>query len=81
VHHLIDPRTGEPGRGGLVAVTVVGEQPATSEVWSKALFLVGRDGIAEHAAARGLAALWVDEDGEVAMTDSMTDYVIWQVSP
>jgi thiamine biosynthesis lipoprotein len=46
VHHLIDPSTGEPGGDGLLAVTVEGPDPAWAEVWSKALFVAGRHGIA-----------------------------------
>ena len=37
------PRTGEPGGHGLVAVTVAHPDPAWAEVWSKTLFLAGRD--------------------------------------
>ncbi len=47
VHHLIDPRTGEPGGDGLLAVTVAGPDPAWSEVWSKSLFLAGARAIAD----------------------------------
>ncbi|MBA3875894.1 MAG: hypothetical protein C0498_02990 [Anaerolinea sp.] len=54
--HLIDPRTGEPGGNGLVAVTVATRDPAWAEVWSKALFLEGHRAIAAAARARGLAA-------------------------
>jgi FAD:protein FMN transferase len=68
VHHLLDPRTGEPARTGLVAVTVAGPDPAWSEVWTKALFLAGRRGIGDEARARGFAAWWVDEDGRLGMT-------------
>ena len=39
VHHLIDPRTGEPGGPGLLSVTVAGPDPAWSEIWSTALYL------------------------------------------
>ena len=45
VHHLVDPRTGEPGGAGLVSVTVAGPDPAWAEVWSKTLFLAGAAGI------------------------------------
>ena len=68
VHHLVDPGTGEPARTGLLAVTVAGADPAWSEVWSKALFLAGRDGIADEARARGMAAWWVDDRGRLGMT-------------
>ena len=44
VHHLIDPRTREPADTGLLAVTVALADPAWAEVWSKVLFVGGRDG-------------------------------------
>ena len=68
VHHLVDPRTGAPARTGLIAVTVAGADPAWSEVWTKALFLAGREGIADEARARGMAAWWVDDRGRLGMT-------------
>ena len=52
VHHLVDPRTGEPADGGLRAVTGHGPDPAWAEVWSKTLFIEGRERIAsshDHA--------------------------------
>ncbi|HEY3089794.1 MAG TPA: FAD:protein FMN transferase [Jatrophihabitantaceae bacterium] len=75
VHHLVDPRTGAPGGAGLRSVTVVGPDPAMAEVWSKVLFLAGREGIAEAAAGR--QALWVADDGSVGMSPLMTPMVIW----
>jgi thiamine biosynthesis lipoprotein len=68
VHHLIDPRTGEPGGTGLLAVTVAGSDPAWAEVWSKALFIEGSAGIARLARGRGLAAWWIGADGTLEMT-------------
>ena len=68
VHHLVDPRTGDPARTGLIAVTVAAPDPAWSEVWSKSLFLAGRDGIGGEARAHGLAAWWVDDRGRLGMT-------------
>jgi thiamine biosynthesis lipoprotein ApbE len=63
-----------------VSVTVVGTDPAMSEVWSKSLFLVGRAGIRAAADARGLAALWIDETGNVGVSRAMHSYVTWKVS-
>ena len=80
VHHLIDPRTGEPGGSGLLAVTVAGQDPAWSEIWSKALFLEGNAGIATLARRRGLAAWWVGEDGGLEMTAAARARTIWAAS-
>ena len=79
VHHLIDPRTGRSADTDLVSVTVVGADPALSEVWSKALFVTGRGGIRAAADDRGLAALWVDRSGRVGTSRAMRPYVEWQV--
>jgi thiamine biosynthesis lipoprotein len=78
VHHLVDPRSGRPGGAGLLSVTVVGPDPATSEVWSKALFLGGRGQVRQVADERGLAALLVDEDGVVGLSRAMRPHVVWQ---
>ena len=77
VHHLIDPRTGEPGGDGLAAVTVAGPDPAWAEIWTKSLFVAGSGGIAGLARSRGLAAWWVVEGGGVEMTPAARVMTIW----
>ncbi|MEO5966347.1 MAG: FAD:protein FMN transferase [Candidatus Limnocylindrales bacterium] len=77
VHHLLDPRTREPARTGLLAVTVAGPDAAWAEVWTKALFLAGRASIADEARARGLAAWWVAEDGCLGMTPAARERSAW----
>ena len=78
VHHLVDPRTGEPARSGLVAVTVVGADPARAEVWSKALLLAGAVEAAALADQHRLAALWVDDQGRLTCSPWMEPLVIWR---
>jgi thiamine biosynthesis lipoprotein len=77
VHHLIDPRTGTPGGGGLVAVTVAFPDPAWAEVWTKELFLEGPSGIGARARGRGLAAWWVGPDGSLSMTPAARQVTTW----
>jgi thiamine biosynthesis lipoprotein len=77
VHHLLDPRTGEPAQGGLASVSVAGPDPAWAEVWSKVLFLGGLSAIAAEARSRGLAAWWVAIDGTLAMTPAARAMTIW----
>jgi thiamine biosynthesis lipoprotein len=80
VHHLIDPETGQPGGRGLVAVTVVGDDPARAEVWSKALFISGRAEIAAIAERRSIPALWIDEQGSLTTSPTMNRYIQWRRS-
>lgn len=77
VHHLIDPRTSEPGGAGLASVTVAGPDPAWAEVWSKTLFLHGAEGIATVARQRGLTAWWVRDDGRLEMTAGARARTTW----
>ena len=77
VHHLLDPRTGEPGGAGLASVTVAGPDPAWAEVWSKTLFLEGSSGIGPRARALGLAAWWIREDGAMEMTPAARAGTAW----
>ncbi len=78
VHHLIDPRTGAPGGAGLLAVTVIGRDPAWSEIWSKVLFLHGADSIQRAAARRPV--LWVTTTGRLGMTALARPLVFWHAS-
>jgi thiamine biosynthesis lipoprotein len=79
VHHLIDPRTGQPAESDLASVTVVGPDSALAEVWSKSLFVLGRGAIRAEADRRGLAVLWVDTRGHVGVSREMRPFVEWQV--
>lgn len=77
VHHLIDPATGRPAAGNLLAVTVADRDPAWAEVWSKALFVAGRAAIGPLARGRGLAAWWVADDGTLGMTPAARPRTLW----
>jgi len=77
VHHLVDPRTGEPGGAGLLSVTVAGPDPAWAEVWSKTLFLAGAGGIGPRARSLGLAAWWIHDDGRLEMTPAARPRTAW----
>ena len=61
-------------------MTVVGEDPADAEVWSKSLFISGRSGIGALAERRSIPALWIDEGGSLATSSAMNRYVQWRRS-
>lgn len=79
VHHLIDPRTGQPAASGLACVTVVHADPAWAEVWTKAAFLAGVRGIQGFVESEGLAAMWVDQSGAIGHSASLRDRILWEV--
>lgn len=62
-HHLLDPRTGEPARGGLCEVTVAASTCAQAEVAAKAIFVLGPSLGPAFAKRHGLAARLIQEDG------------------
>ena len=76
-HHLVDPRTGEPGGAGLLAVSVVHPDPAWAEVWTKVLFFAGPRDIGPRARALGLAAWWVGPDATFSMTPAARMLTGW----
>lgn len=78
VHHLIDPRSGQPGGAGLASVTVIDADPAAAEVASKTLFLTGRRGVRTTADHLGVAALWIDDNGVVDWSGAMTPALMWR---
>jgi thiamine biosynthesis lipoprotein len=62
----------------MASVTVVADDPAMAEVWSKTLFLAGANGIAEAARQNDQAALWVTADGIMRQSPAMDEHVLWR---
>src|SRR5699024_3380998 len=67
LHHLIDPRTGEPAETDLLRVTVVAADAIEAEIAAKELFLAG----SREASATDLAAVLVTDDGRTVMTGAL----------
>ncbi len=65
LHHLIDPRTGEPADSGLASVTVVAGEAWRAEVLAKAAFVAGADDGRALVEAAEAAGLFVTDDGAV----------------
>jgi thiamine biosynthesis lipoprotein ApbE len=59
-------------------VTVVGADPARAEVWSKALLLAGAAEASALADRHRLAALWIDDRGQLTCSPWMEPLVTWR---
>lgn len=78
VHHLLDPRSRQPGGQGLLSVTVAHTHPVWAEVWAKTLFLCGATAITGRAARLGLPAWWVTEAGALHANTPARQLTIWK---
>jgi thiamine biosynthesis lipoprotein len=71
LHHLIDPRTGEPAETGLASVTVVAGEAWRAEVLAKAAFVAGVDDGRALVEGAGATGLFVTDDGDVLELDGL----------
>ncbi len=74
LHHLIDPRTGEPARSGLASVTVVAGEAWRAEVLAKAAFVAGPAEGARLVTDAGATGLLVTDDAEVVELAGLTAF-------
>jgi len=72
MHHLIDPRTGEPSRSTLHAVTVLASTTVEAEVAAKVALILGREEGAAYLEARGLSGLLMDHAGGAHVVGALT---------
>jgi len=72
VHHLIDPRTGEPSASDLAQVTVLASFAELSDVLAKTAFLLGRRA-GGHFLSRipGVGGVLIPRDGSPEITGSV----------
>lgn len=62
--HILDARTGVPVTHETVSVSVISESAEKSEVWDTALLCLGRTAGIEVANKAGIAALFIEQEGD-----------------
>ncbi len=63
LHHIIDPRTGDPAATDLAQVTVVASTAAAADVYAKTALILGSEDGLRWLAERSLAALLITDRG------------------
>jgi len=67
--HIMDPQTGYPADGGLISVTVMGDEGIRCDALSTALFIMGTEGAVAFWRAQGdFDMLLVTSDGRLLLT-------------
>jgi thiamine biosynthesis lipoprotein len=64
ISHTMDPRAGQPLRGGLASVTVIAPVCADADAYATALMVLGQEAGQELARRLGLDALFVARAGD-----------------
>jgi thiamine biosynthesis lipoprotein len=76
MHHIIDPRTGQPAQTDLLTVTVVGPSALAAEIAAKAALILGsREGLDWLNGRPQLAGLMVLEDRTILQTANFAGYI------
>lgn len=71
-HHIIDSKTGLPVNNGVSSVTVVSSSAIEGDIYSTALFVMGKEKGIEFANKNGISAVFILEDGSIMLTNSLT---------
>ena len=78
-HHIIDPSTGYPADSDVRSVTILTKDGLLSDALSTACFVLGVEEGSRLAEDFGAEALFVDEDGQIHMTEGMERYFhLWE---
>lgn len=73
-HHILDPGTGYPAVSGVHSVTILTKDGFLSDALSTACFILGEEKGMALAEEYGAEALFVDEEGNLSMTEGMRQY-------
>lgn len=80
MHHLIDPRTGQPSQSDLHTVTVLAPTTVQAEVAAKVALILGRQRGTAFLKRKGLASLLLGPDGQQTTVGELPLWVATQPS-
>ena len=72
-HHILDPKTGMPGRSDLISASFVMDSSMAADALATACIVIGSEKSLELAASQGLDALFITEDGSVLSTEGFME--------
>lgn len=76
MHHLIDPRTGQPAQTDALSVSVVAERTVLAEVYAKVVLILGVErGMDYLQQLPGVEGLIYTADAEIVFSGGMTAYL------
>lgn len=73
-HHILDPKTGYPGEGDLISVSVICEDGGMADFLSTALFLAGREKAMAYANADSFDFVLIDQEKNVYLSEGIKPF-------
>lgn len=73
-HHILDPKTGNPSRSGLISTTIICDRGLESDALATACFVLGKEKGMALAEAYDAEAIFVDEDKQVYTTKGASKF-------
>lgn len=70
-HHILDPRTGEPSRSGLLSITAVCGESADADALTTSVFVLGPENGMKLVRMLGAEAVFVTENQEVLASNGL----------
>ncbi len=81
VHHLIDPRTGQPADTDVLTATVLAHDSTVAEAWATATLISGADAGIDSLLDFDMAGLVVGRDGRILATPRMDQLLQGELFP
>lgn len=78
-HHIINPTTQDSASNELMTVSVIAPTTTAADIWAKTLFILGLEKGLERAKEQGLAALFIDTQGQ-CFASSLWAMKLWSVA-
>lgn len=76
LHHLIDPRTGEPAQTDALSVSVIAQRTVLAEVFAKAALLLGVEkGLEFLERTPSVEGIFFRADGQILLTSGAAAYI------
>ncbi|MCK4257754.1 MAG: FAD:protein FMN transferase [Halanaerobiales bacterium] len=72
-HHILNPKTGQPARTGLMSVSLIGKSSFDADALSTSIYLLGREKGLVLAEKMGYEVIIVDSDKNVTISDGIKD--------
>lgn len=72
-HHILDPHTGRPAQSDILSVGVVCPDGTAADLWSTALFCMGRDRALAWMRNTDAGVLLLDETGTLYVSESLRE--------